>query len=194
MDLNDFAQDIVEFPIDYRLINRVSFVSEMGTTVKLERLPSLICGKFKVCGDAIACGSFGCVYPAKEVGNDNKMYAIKVEDLVGNEYPQLEHEANMYDALKGGEGVPSSYGCEVNPQQRAVIVMDMLGDSLQHLFFKCNSKFSIKTILMCAEQMISRLQWMHERNFVHRDLKPANFCIGYPGSPDERRIFIMDFE
>ena len=46
---------------------------------------------------------------------------------------------------------------------------------------------------MCAEQMISRLQWMHERNFVHRDLKPANFCIGYPGSPDERRIFIMDF-
>merc|ERR1712110_941818 len=139
-----------------------------GTTVKLDRLSTLICGKFKICGDAIGCGSFGCVYPAKEMENDEKMYAIKVEDLAGNEYPQLEHEANLYDALKGGEGIPSCYGCEVNTQC-AVIVMDMLGNSLQHLFFKCNSKFSIKTtsILMCAEQMISRLQWMHERNFVH---------------------------
>merc|ERR1712212_362304 len=46
---------------------------------------------------------------------------------------------------------------------------------------------------MCAEQMITRVQWLHEKGFVHRDLKPANFVIGYPGTQEEKVIFIIDF-
>merc|ERR1712141_33543 len=71
--------------------------------------------------------------------------------------------------------------------------MDMLGSSLQELYWKCGAVLSVKTVLMCAEQMLTRVQLMHDHSFVHRDLKPANFAIGPPGSAHSNTIFILDF-
>lgn len=46
---------------------------------------------------------------------------------------------------------------------------------------------------MLADQMISRLQFLHERNFVHRDLKPANFAMGNAESNNDSTVFLLDF-
>ncbi len=35
-----------------------------------------------------------------------------------------------------------------------MLVMDRLGQSLEELFAQCNRQFSLKTILMLAEQMV----------------------------------------
>jgi len=69
--------------------------------------------------------------------------------------------------------------------------MDLLGPSLEDLFNLCNRKFTVKTVLMLADQMIARIEVLHSKSFVHRDIKPDNFLIGV--GKRRNQVYIIDF-
>lgn len=79
--------------------------------------------------------------------------AIKLESVKAK-HPQLEYESKVYKTLAGGVGVPFVrwFGTECDYN---AMVMDLLGPSLEDLFNFCNRKFSLKTVLLLADQLVS---------------------------------------
>lgn len=133
-------------------------------------------------------GSFGEVY----IGFDNKKkeeVAMKLE-IRHNHGQRLSLEKNLYGKLHGGLGVPHVmwYGIY---EEYNILIMDLLGPSLDDLFRYCSKRFSLKTVLMLADQMMKRLEYIHKQGVVHRDIKPDNFLMGL--GRNSHLVHLVDF-
>jgi serine/threonine protein kinase len=71
------------------------------------------------------------------------------------------------------------------------MVIDLLGKSLEKLFEQCGRRFSLKTVLVIADQLLCRLEIIHTKSFLHRDLKPENFILGR--GAQHNIIYVIDF-
>ena len=134
----------------------------------------LVGGKFRVV-KKIGSGSFGEIHMGTNV-TTKKAVAIKFESLT-DRFQQLLTEKRVYEVLQGGAGVPRIHWFGVD-RDFSILVMDLLGPSLEDLFHFCSNRFTMKTVLMLADQMIQRIEFMHSKCYIHRDIKPDNFLMG----------------
>jgi casein kinase 1 len=149
-------------------------------------------GRIRVAGKyliqkKLGAGSFGDVFlgtssdPTEEV-------AIKLED-VHSKFPQVLAEAKIMSGLKG-TGIPKVhwYGTEGSFN---IMVLEVLGKSLEDVFQMNQSKFSIKTVVMIADQIFQRIETVHNQSYLHRDIKPDNFLFGV--GKKANIVHIIDF-
>ncbi|WVO25012.1 uncharacterized protein IAS62_006396 [Cryptococcus decagattii] len=154
-------------------------------------IPQVIAGRYEVKVEKqIADTNAGGVFSAIDT-NTGQEVAIKIEHRRAHRR-ELEGEYLIYRRVSlnvpNEHTIPSIrwYGKEGNYR---ALVMDMLGPTLQDLFKSHGGPFSLKTVLMIADQLISRVEYLHSQLYIHRGIKPDNFCVGLQ---DQRKIYMID--
>ena len=96
----------------------------------------------------------GDIYLARDIllGKD---VVIKLESMKG-EHLTIEHEFRVYKKLGCGISIPRVHWFGTEAGFNA-IVMDSLGQSLKELFTRCHFRFSVKTVLLIACQLVSEV-------------------------------------
>lgn len=130
-------------------------------------------------GKLLGTGTFGEVYSFYDQKSKIQK-ALKIEKQNCN---LLRHEYKIYRFLNKFENnfIPevSFYGqIYFKGALCNVMIMDVLGPSLQKLFLSNEKRFSEKTVMKLAYYMIESVEFLHSRHFVHRDIKPDNFAFG----------------
>ncbi|XP_078438868.1 casein kinase 1-like protein 12 [Wolffia australiana] len=139
-------------------------------------------------GRKIGSGSFGEIYLGTDI-QTNEEVAIKLENIK-TKHPQLLYESKLYRILQGGTGIPNVKWFGVEGDYN-VLVIDLLGPSLEDLFNFCSRRLSLKTVLMLADQMLNRIEYVHSKSFLHRDIKPDNFLMGLGRRANQ--VYVIDF-
>lgn len=145
-------------------------------------------GKKYRLGRKIGSGSFGDIYHGTNMSTGEEV-AIKLESIK-SKHPQLLRETKIYRSLNGVVGIPSVrwFGTEGDYN---VMVIDLLGKSLEDLFNDCSRRFNLKTVLILADQLLCRLEIIHTKCYIHRDIKPDNFLMGK--GTRKHMVYVIDF-
>ena len=142
----------------------------------------------------IATGAFGMVFMANDILK-KKVVALKIEDNKNNEKLKIEAKIIQLLTKEGRDflGIPKVHwiGTDSKLTQYTIMVMDMLGPSLESLFTISNKRFSLKTVLMIADNCLHLIEHIHFKNLIHRDIKPENFLLGL--EDNSHIIYLIDF-
>jgi len=126
----------------------------------------------------LGSGSFGDIFRGVDTFQQKEV-AIKLEQS-RTRHPQLGYESKVYKLLHTDSevvGIPEFYWFGVEGDYNAMVI-ELCGPCLEDLFNYCLRKFSLKTVLLIADQMLHRIEYIHSKGIIHRDIKPENYVFG----------------
>lgn len=117
------------------------------------------------------------------------------ESLPSTSFPAVNPLSSSAKRLGSGKipivpGFPRAHQFSTE-EDCSILVLDLCGPNLEDLFNYCHRRFSLKTIIMLADQMLCRIEYLHSRGYVHRDIKPENFVLGR--GPFGHIVHLVDF-
>src|SRR3989338_4892524 len=86
--------------------------------------------------------------------------AVKLEANRKSKRSKLRTEYDMMRELSGGPGIPDVYYFGVEGSWN-VMVMELLDQCLKDLYRVCDKRFSLKTVVMLADQIVETLEYIH---------------------------------
>jgi hypothetical protein len=94
----------------------------------------------------------GDVYFARDILSGEDL-VVKFEPMEAS-HPTLKHEFQVYGKVAGATGIPCVrwFGTETGYY---ALVLERLGPSLDDVFTRCAFRFSLTTVLLLANQLVS---------------------------------------
>ncbi|KAK2715166.1 hypothetical protein QYM36_009971 [Artemia franciscana] len=148
---------------------------------------TIVLGKYRLVVK-IRCNDVCHTYYAKDI-ESNEDVLIK---LGSKEKKELSSDFNNSKALQDGTGIPE-VKCRGQENEYNILVMNILGPSLEELFTSCSRKFKLKTVLILADQMLKRLEYVHSKFFIHGNIHPSSFSMGIKDYTDVKKVFLTSF-
>ncbi|RAL13260.1 double-time [Aspergillus homomorphus CBS 101889] len=151
-----------------------------------EQLEITIAKRFKLLR-YLGGGGYGEVFLAKDLQTSTTV-ALKLEPLSTRN--TLEHENAIYTTIRG-PGIPKVYLYRPHIDDYRLLAIELLGPTLEDLFNYCHRRFSLKTVLMLADQLLLRMRHIHRAGYIHQDIKPENLLMG--AGRKGSTLYINDF-
>lgn len=147
----------------------------------------IVCKHFRLT-EKMFGGCFGELWLAEHIDN-NSYAAVKIE-LKCHTCAQLDHEHKMYKIVGKHQGIPEIYGLATLGKFN-LLVMELLGPSLQDIFELYDHRFSLETVGVIGLQILDLIEFIHSKNIIYRDIKPENFLTGR--DDQQHVIHLIDF-
>ena len=96
--------------------------------------------------------------------------AVKLEHRSA-QHPQLVFEAALLRSMHSPDQRQPGFPVVLWSGELGdylALVQPLLGPSLEQLFDFCGRRFSLKTVLQIADQLLQRLEFMHACGILHR--------------------------
>ena len=88
----------------------------------------------------------------------------------------MEKGELVYPLLKSGIGIPTMH-LYMQQDDYRILILELLGPTLADLLIYCDGQFSLRVVLLLADQLLRRLRFIHSKGCIHRDLKPGNIAL-----------------
>lgn len=124
----------------------------------------------------ITCGDNNEDARAWKDGKGAGVVAVKFESKHVRHH-LLYDKAHAYNFLAGGPGIPFVH-CIGTTEHYRYVILDLLGPSLEEMFEFSGRKFSLKTILLIADQALSRIEYIHSQSCAHGAVTAENLVMG----------------
>ncbi|EAW21805.1 uncharacterized protein NFIA_069760 [Aspergillus fischeri NRRL 181] len=100
-------------------------------------------------------------------------------------------DAHTLQAAAGGVGVPLLHWFETI-DGKDVMTIDTYGPTLEKVFCQSGRYFSMQSLLLLADQLLARVEFIHSRNIIHGNLNPQSFAFGVP-EWQTQQVLLVDF-
>lgn len=137
-------------------------------------------------GQMLGAGSYGQIRIVSNLQTKKKA-AVKLEPMKRSS--ELHTEYEFLQKLSGKPGFPEVYYYGTFRGAFYCMVMQLLGKNLDKIFDECKRKFTLKSLVFLATQLIRRFETIHSLRIVYRDVKPENFLLG----EHSNRVHVVDF-
>jgi len=101
------------------------------------------------------------------------------------------YEWSVYQMLGESYGIPRLH-YKGQQDNFYIMIMDILGPSLWDVWNQKHQHLSEAYVACVAMESLAILKALHEKGYVHGDVKPENFLLGAPGTPKEKKLYLVD--